>query len=201
MNKDKTKGEAVEDIGLLKKRITELETTEKIIIDAKELAEATVETVREPLIVLDGTLKIMSVNKAFYQTFKVSPEETQDRFIYDLGNRQWDIPKLRKLLEDILPNNASFDSYEIEHDFPNIGKRIMILNARRIPRPPAKPRIMLLAIEDITELKKTAELIKANIDLKAFNKICVDRELKMVELKKEIDGLLRRLNEKTKYNT
>jgi PAS domain S-box-containing protein len=119
-----------------------------------EYAESIVETVREPLIVLDAGLRVVSANKSFYLTFKVNPKETQGRLIYDLGNRQWNIPRLRKLLEEILPNSARFDNYEVEHDFPNIGRRIMLLNARHIPGPPEKPRIILLAIEDITGRKR-----------------------------------------------
>ncbi len=138
---------AIEDITVRRK-------VEQIAAEAREFAERIVETIRESLIVMDADLKVISANKYFYQTFKVSPEETRGQFIYDLGNRQWDIPKLRELLEDILPHNAAFDGYEIEHDFSHIGRRTMVLNARRIPRPPAKARIILLAIEDITERKK-----------------------------------------------
>jgi PAS domain S-box-containing protein len=121
------------------------------------IEESIVDTVREPLIVLDADLRVISANKSFYRSFKVNPKETQGRLIYDLGNRQWNIPKLRQLLEEILPKSTTIENYEIEHDFPHIGRRIMLLNARRIPRPPAKPRIMLLAIEDITERKKVEE--------------------------------------------
>jgi PAS domain S-box-containing protein len=118
------------------------------------LGESVVDTVREPLIVLDAGLRVITANKSFYQKFKVDPKETLGRLIYDLGNRQWNIPALRKLLENILPNNTSFENYEIEHYFPHIGRRIMLLNARRIPQPPAKPLILLLAIEDVTERKR-----------------------------------------------
>lgn len=121
--------------------------------EAKDIAESTINTVREPLIVLDADLKVVSASRAFYQTFRVKPGETERRFIYELGNKQWDIPALRKLLEDILPKNENFDNYEVEHDFPGLGRRIMLLNARRIPRPPARPRVILLAFEDITERK------------------------------------------------
>ena len=129
-------------------------------------AESIVETIREPLIVLGDDLKIISANKSFYQTFKVTPEETQGRFIYDLGNRQWDIPKLRELLENILPQKTTFDNYEIEHNFETIGPKIMFLNARQIERVAGKERIILLAIEDITERKQVEEKIeKLNAEL------------------------------------
>ncbi len=134
--------------------ITGRKNAEQTAKEAREYAESIVETVREPLLVLDADLRIVSANKSFYRNFKVTPKKTLGRLIYDLGNRQWNIPALRKLLENILPNNTSFENYEVEHDFPLIGRRIMLLNARRIPPPPTKPRIMLLAIEDITERKR-----------------------------------------------
>lgn len=135
--------------------------------NALEIAEGTINTVREPLIVLDGNLNVLSASRSFYQTFKVDPKETEGRFIYDLGNKQWDIPKLRELLEGILPKNESFDNYEVAHDFPVIGKRIMLLNARRIPRPPAKMRVILLAMEDITE-RKGGEIEKLRVSEELF---------------------------------
>jgi PAS domain S-box-containing protein len=97
--------------------ITEHKKAQQAIEKAREYAENIVETIQEPLIVLDTDLKVISANSAFYQTFKVGHKETEGQFIYDLGNRQWNIPKLRQLLEDILPMNSAFDNYEIEHDF------------------------------------------------------------------------------------
>jgi two-component system CheB/CheR fusion protein len=116
--------------------------------------EDIVETVREPLIVLDSDLRILSVNRSFYNSFKVTPEETIGNLIYDLGNRQWDIPRLRTLLEDILPKNNKFDDYEVEHIFSNIGHKIMLLNARRITHKEVGSQMILLAIEDITKFRK-----------------------------------------------
>jgi two-component system CheB/CheR fusion protein len=104
--------------------------------------------------VLDADLKVVSANRNFYQIFKTKPEETEGQVVYDIGNRQWNIPKLRELLEEILPKNTSFDNFEVEHDFPHIGKRIMILNARRICGEANKTEMILLAIEDITERKQ-----------------------------------------------
>ena len=109
---------------------------------------------REPLISLDQDLRVVTVSRSFYEFFKVKPEETVGQLIYDLGNKQWDIPKLRELLETILPQKATFDNYEVEHDFATIGRRIMLLNARQIQRAFGKERIILLAIEDITEKMK-----------------------------------------------
>jgi PAS domain S-box-containing protein len=122
--------------------------------DACEYAESIVETVREPLIVLDANLKVISVNRSFCQTFKVTPEGTKGLLVYELGDFQADIPRLRELLEEILPKNTTFDNFEIEHDFKKIGRRIMLLNARRIYRQTNQTQLILLAIEDVTERKR-----------------------------------------------
>ena len=124
------------------------------IQDAREYAENIVETVREPLVVLNSDLKILTANHSFYDTFKVTPEETIGNFIYDLGNRQWDIPKLRVLFEDILPHDTVFNGYEVDHDFLDIGRKIILLNARQIFRKNIGSHIILLAMEDITERKQ-----------------------------------------------
>jgi two-component system CheB/CheR fusion protein len=124
---------------------------------SQEYSESIVDTIREPLIVLDEDLRVVTASRSFYEFFKVNPEETVGQLIYNLGNKQWDIPRLRELLENILPHQATFDDYEVEHDFPSIGKRTMLLNARRIPDPPAKLKVILLAIEDITRRKKMEE--------------------------------------------
>lgn len=118
---------------------------------AQEIAESLVNTVREPLIVLDGDLRIISANSAFYNVFQVVKEETEQQLIFEIGNRQWDIPKLRELLEYILPQNSYFDDYEMEHSFPILGKRLMLLNARRVVAVSGQKPLILLAIEDITE--------------------------------------------------
>ena len=128
--------------------------------DALEYANGIINTVREPLIVLDADLKVISASRSFYQIFKVKPEHTEKQQIYDLGNHQWDIPKLRELLGDILPKATSFDNFEVEHDFPGIGKRIMLLNAREIYQKANRTKLILLAIEDITERKKLEEKLK-----------------------------------------
>ena len=120
---------------------------------AQEVAESLVNTVREPLIVLDGDLRVVSANDAFYNTFQVVKENTQKQLIYDIGNRQWDIPKLRELLEDILPKNSYFNDYEVDHNFPIIGHKKMLLNARRVVAVNRQKPMILLAIEDITKRK------------------------------------------------
>ena len=165
---------AIEDIterkeieaGLEKTR-KELEVIKKTADEVSEFAESVINTVREPLISLDQDLRVVTVSRSFYEFFKVKPEETVGQLIYDLGNKQWDIPKLRELLETILPQKASFDNYEVEHDFATIGRRIMLLNARQIQRVLGKERIILLAIEDITERREIENgLEKAHEELK-----------------------------------
>jgi two-component system, cell cycle sensor histidine kinase PleC len=139
----------------------------KTVIKSQEYSESIINTVREPLIALDQDLRVLSVSRSFYNVFKVNPEETIGQLIYDLGNKQWNIPKLRELLETILPKKTTFDNYEVEHVFTTIGKRIMLLNARQIQRVLGKERIILLAIEDITERREIENgLKKAHEDLK-----------------------------------
>jgi PAS domain-containing protein len=121
-----------------------------IVKAAQEVAESIVNTVREPLIVLDGDLRIISANNAFYNMFQVIKEDTEKVLIYEIGNRQWDIPKLRKLLEDILPKNTYFNDYEVDHSFPAIGHKTMVLNARRVIAGGGQVPMILLALEDIT---------------------------------------------------
>ncbi len=133
---------------------------EKIKTKSLEYAESIIDTVREPLIVLDQDLRVVSVSRSFYEVFKVKPEETVGRLIYDLGDKQWNIPKLRELLETILPQKSFFDNFEVEHDFASIGRRIMLLNARQIERRMGKARIILLAMEDITTRKEMEQEIK-----------------------------------------
>jgi PAS domain S-box-containing protein len=175
---------AIEDIterreienGLEKTR-KELEVIKQSADEASDFAESVINTVREPLISLDKDLRVVTVSRSFYEFFKVKPEETVGQLIYDLGNKQWNIPKLRELLETILPQKTTFDNYEVEHDFAGIGRRIMLLNARQIQRVWGKERIILLAIEDITDRKKTedelrqrtAELESSNKELEAFS--------------------------------
>jgi len=118
---------------------------------AHVFASVMVETVREPLVVLDSTLRVKTVNPAFCRTFRVSRWEAEQRFIYDLGDGQWNIPTLRRLLEEVLPENHSFEGFEVEHEFPEVGRKRMLLNARRIETQVQGESLMLLAIEDVTE--------------------------------------------------
>jgi PAS domain-containing protein len=112
-----------------------------------------VETVREPLLILDSQLRVVSANRAFYSSFQTGAKQVDGEAIYDLGNGQWDIPALRTLLEEIIPRDSSFNDYRVEHEFPKIGHRVMLLNARRIPAQDDAPALVLLAIEDVTGAK------------------------------------------------
>ncbi len=136
--------------------------TQLEIRKARDYAEAIVETLREPLLVLDANIKVLSANKSFYKIFKTKPSETIGKTLYQLGNHQWDIPKLRFLFENILPMNTSLDDFEVTHNFKKIGKRTMLLNARRVHHDDEKTQMILLAIEDITERKKLEEDLATN---------------------------------------
>jgi PAS domain S-box-containing protein len=136
--------------------ITQQKRAEQATIEAWHFAESITNTVQEALLVLDQDLRIVSANQTFYRTFQVAPEETVGRLIYELGNRQWDLPELRRLLEDILPHSSSFENYEVERDFEHLGRRTMLLNARRIYRQSQETQMILLAIMDIT-LRKEQE--------------------------------------------
>jgi chemotaxis protein methyltransferase CheR len=121
------------------------------IADALALAQGIVDTVREPVLVLDEKLRVIVASRSFYSAFKVSPEDTQGRLLYALGDGQWDIPKLRVLLENIIPEHGVMEGYEVEHEFPDLGQRTMCLNARQVFYKGGANRTILLGIEDITE--------------------------------------------------
>lgn len=134
----------------------ELQTRNEQIKAAQRYADAIVETVREPLLVLSEDLRVQRANTAFYQFFQVTPQETEGRHLEELGSGQWNIPRLRILLEQVLPTHHTLRDFEIEHVFPRIGKKTMLLNARRIvdEAEAANTHLILLAIEDITERRE-----------------------------------------------
>ena len=145
-----------EEVAALRQRVAHLEAAltaqqhgEQALRAAKDAAEKIVETVREPLLVLTPEFYVVSANPAFYHLFQVHPEETEGQHIYHLGNRQWDIPALHRLLEQILPQNTVFNDFEVHHDFARIGPRTILLNARRLD----DVQFILLAMEDITARK------------------------------------------------
>jgi PAS domain S-box-containing protein len=146
----------------------------RIVDDIETYSQDIVDTVREPLLMLDTTLRVRSANRAFYQTFQVSPAETENRLIYELGNGQWDIPALRTLLEDVVPKSSVFNDFELEHTFPVIGRRVMLLNARKL-RAGSHAELLVLAMEDVTERRRSEADLKA-IDMYAQNIVDTVRE-------------------------
>src|SRR5659263_269184 len=138
--------------------ITQRKKAEKVSQEARSYAESIIDTVREPFVVLDKDLKVLSASRSFYTNFEVTPNETVGNFIYDIGNRQWDIPSLRTLLEDILPEKTQFNNYEVSHNFQTIGQKTMLLNARQIYQEVIGTPIILLAIEDITQRKRAEKI-------------------------------------------
>ena len=164
-----------------------------------EIHKSILGSIREPVILLDPGLKVVTANSSFYRTFNVKPDETEGVLIYDLGNRQWNIPNLRKLLEDILPQNTDFHDFEVEHDFETIGRKIMHLNARKIYDQGNKTQLILLAIEDVTEREyykkhleevveeRTAEIRKLKEQLEA-ERAYLQEEIKLVYNHEDIVG-------------
>lgn len=133
--------------------ITENKLKEETLIEANNFTLSVISTVREPMVVLDSELRVISANRSFYKTFLVDSHETEHKLIFDLGNNQWDIPALRDLLEKVIPQNNEFNDFLVEHEFPSIGYKKMLLNARSIFRENYESNLILLAIEDITNRK------------------------------------------------
>ena len=171
-------------------------------------------SVRAPLVVLDSDLKVLKANHSFYRTFNVKPEGTEGILIYNLGNRQWDIPKLRELLEEILPRNSTFNDFEVEHNFETIGGKIMHLNARRIYRESKQTQMILLSIEDVTEReyykrhleelveKRTAEIRVAREEAEKGKQIAEAAVFEIKKLKDQLEAERAYLQEEIKleYN-
>src|SRR4029434_10014227 len=149
-----------------------------LVDEIQNYAQNIVDTVREPLLILDATLRVQSANRAFYQTFQVSPAETEGRLIYELGNGQWDIPDLRTLLEDIVPKSSVFDDFELDHTFPAIGRRVMLLNARKLEAG-QHGELVVLAMEDVTARERAEEagaLQSAIFNSANFSSIATDEK-------------------------
>lgn len=137
---------------------------EKIWEESWTYIKTVVDVVREPVLILDKDLRVKAANESFYRTFQVEAKDTESRVVYELGNGQWNIPVLKKLLEDILPKNTFFKGFEVIHEFPFIGRKVMILNARQIYFKKDSvsgvfPPIILLAMEDVTEIMVVAETL------------------------------------------
>jgi two-component sensor histidine kinase len=124
------------------------------IAHGHSLAEAIVDAMREPLLVLDLDLRVIAASRSFYRTFAVTPHKTEGQLIFELGDGQWNIPGLRALLEDIIPKRRTVEAYEVEHEFPTIGRRVMLLNARRVFDEDGSASAILLAIEDVTRRRE-----------------------------------------------
>ena len=155
-----------------------------------------VDVVREPVLILDKDLRVMAANESFYRTFQVEMKETEKKIVYELGNGQWNIPALRKLLEDILPRNTFFKGFQVAHEFPAIGRKVMILNARQIHSKAVAgaalfPPIILLAMEDVTDMMVVAETLAGHAnELEAKLAERTEKlELHIGKLEKEIDAL------------
>jgi len=164
-----------------------------------------VDVVREPMLILDERFRVMAANEPFYETFHVEPKDTENKTIYELGNGQWDIPTLRKLLEGILPKHTFFKGFEVSHEFPIIGQKVMILNARQIyPRfisektgSDAFPPIILLAIEDITKIMAVARRFATHTnDLETR----LTKQTQGLEIQiKKLEGEIQELRKKTEH--
>ncbi|RPI38895.1 MAG: SAM-dependent methyltransferase [Methanoregulaceae archaeon] len=146
----RTLDNVIEGVVMSFDNITALKTIEAGFHRARDYAQSIVDTVREPLVILDSRFMVVSASRSFYDTFAVKPSSTEGKNLYELGSGQWDIPRLRELLEKILPRDTSFDNFTVELDFPGIGHRTMVLNARRIPDATGNSQFILLAMEDVT---------------------------------------------------
>lgn len=162
-----------------------------------------VDVVREPILILDKDFRVMAANEPFYRTFQVEPKDTEKKIVYELGNGQWNIPALRKLLEDILPSNTFFKGFEVVHEFPSVGRKVMILNARQIHfKEDAAlglfPPIILLAMEDATDIMVVAEAFSGYTNQFKANSIEQAQKLEIYigKLEKEINELKKTIKER-----
>jgi chemotaxis protein methyltransferase CheR len=165
-----------------------------------EIFDDILASIREPIVVLDSALQVVKANHSFYQTFNVKTDETEGATIYDLGNRQWDIPKLRELLEDILPKNSAVNNFEVEHTFETIGAKIMHLNARWIFREESQTRLIFLAISDVTDReyyrrglevlveKRMADLIVAREEAETRKQVAEAALIEIEQLKDQLEA-------------
>lgn len=170
--------------------------------------QTVVHTACEPFVVLDKNLRVISANTKFYAYFRINANDTVGTLVYDLGDGKWNIPRLRLLLEDILPGRLFFEDFTIEHAFPTIGDRVMALNARRVSTDVDARPITLLAMRDVSQqlqldqqqkthakelgravARRTAELEIRVMELERLNTLMLDREMKMIELKTELKQL------------
>ncbi|HKQ74714.1 MAG TPA: chemotaxis protein CheB [Blastocatellia bacterium] len=177
--------------------IDALKRSEAEIQEARDYAEAIVRTTRDPLLILNADLRVHTANEAYYYTFKVSPAESEGRLIYDLSNGQWNIPRLRELLEDILPRNSFFNDFEVTHDFETIGRRTMLLNARKLSDASGQPARILLGIQDITELKRAQEALRESAERFRFMAESMPQKIFTAQSNGEVDYFNRQWTEFT----
>ncbi|MFH0784289.1 MAG: PAS domain-containing protein [Pseudomonadota bacterium] len=154
--------------------------------------------IRQPLIVLDSGLMVLKANYFFYQAFDIKPEETEGQLLYDLGNRQWDIPKFRELFQCLLSKNSEISNFRIVHEFATIGRKILLVNARRIERKSGNVELILLSIEDVTVLedqkraleelvdRRTRELVIAKIEAEEKRKITETALAMILQLQEQL---------------
>lgn len=174
-----------------------------------------VDVARESFLILDPKLRVISANSVFYTTFQVNTTQTINKLLYELGNGQWNIPELKKLLETILPDKKVVRDYEVTHTFESIGEKTILLNARQID----SVQLIVLAMEDISGRKglelelqeysqkledrvseRTEQLADQVRELEILNKNMVGREIKMLDLKKEIRILKKKLDSNDSKN-
>ena len=146
----RTADNAIDGVVITYADITALKRTEARVQEARDFAESIIATIREPLVVLDDELRITSASRSFYQLFQAKPADTEGRRFYDVGQRQWEIPGLRQLLDDLLDKGTPFEDFQVEYDSEAIGHKVLVLNARRIARETGQPDLILLAMEEIT---------------------------------------------------
>jgi two-component sensor histidine kinase len=158
------------------------------LADAQTLAQAIVNTIIEPFVALDSDFCVLAASRSFYDTFKVNPEQTQGRLLYELGDGQWDIPALRTLLETIIPERTSMDGFEVEHDFPQLGRRTMLLNARKVVYDDSEASTILLAFLDVTE-RRSIEREKASL-LKQTEELLRQKQILLQEMQHRVANSL-----------
>ncbi len=190
---------------LIFRDVTGRKRQDKLVQDAFDYATNILETQREPFLVLDKDLRVVSANRSFYKAFRVEQDATQGRFVYDLGDGQWNIPALRELLENVLLRNHAFDGFEVEHDFPaGVGRKTMLINARRIRKPGNDSELILLAIEEITERKNSEEALIASharfetlFDSSPVGMYMVDADLRLRNMSTQTRALFGSINDLT----
>ncbi len=184
----------------MKTPTNKVDFVEKFLGESWTYIKTVVDVMREPILILDKDLRVMAANESFYRMFQVEQKDTENKVVYELGDGQWNIPALRKLLEDILPQNTFFKGFEVIHEFPFIGRKVMILNARQIHFKEESvsklfPSIILLAMEDITDMMVVAETLAGHANhLEAkFTERTQKLSTDIVKLEKEIIQLKKKV--------